>query len=78
MQNMLFIVKKGYFDFLNGSFRTCSLKGSLGNQKRLFYGITAITPNFQPLFLRVLESSHLIFFATYKKFKSFFLKVNEL
>jgi len=38
--------------FTLGSFKNCSLKGSLGNPKCVLNGIAMKTPFFEPLFLR--------------------------
>ncbi len=60
LNNRFFIVETGSLDFLNvlqsGSFRKCSLNGSLGNQKWFFYGITAKTLFWNLYILRVYKA----------------------
>ncbi len=43
----------------NGSFQNCSLKGSLRNQKWIFYDITSMTLQWQNHFHKILEPSYL-------------------
>ncbi len=84
MQKRYFIVEKGSLDFenvlQNGSFRNCSLKGSLGNQIWFFNAITAKTPFWNLLFLRVFGEPKMVLSRRHYKntiLESLFLQLHR-
>ncbi len=67
---MFFILRKNYY------FKSFSLKGSLGNQKWFFYGITAKTKTFGTFIFKIVESFHSTK-CSLKFFKIIILRKND-